>query len=122
MDNIFTNNTEVLIFYGNDDVNPIGVGKIIDSELSSDLSKCSNKTLYKWIYRVEKSDGTIMRGTYNKPYVNYIFFKTREDHITYLKYLISERKEEMRLLGEEISHYLEVLSNVEEKTKNLKKE
>jgi hypothetical protein len=111
------NGTEVLIFKKNswenkcDEKNFVR-GTIIGCELSHDLSQ-HGSPWYENIYTVLGEDNNTYKGTYGSWFLGDCSIRTPEDHIAYLKRLISLNYDKIAALNVENSEYRKMISAVE---------
>ena len=109
--------TEVLIFkkniYNNKcNENSFIRGTIIGCELSHDLSQ-HGSPWYENIYTVLGEDNNTYKGTYGSWFLGDCSIRTPEDHIAYLKRLISLNYDKIAALNVENSEYRKMISVVE---------
>ena len=124
--NIIPNGTEVLIFkyvreWGSNqnDENYI-LGTVQSSKISDDLS-CHGSPWYEQIYEVLGEDGKIYRGNYGSGLIGNCFFRTKEDHINFLKRKITNNEHEMLKFQEKNDRYYREIIKLKNETKQQEK-
>ena len=121
---VYENGTDVLIFnyvpYWKKEQNYDSYirGKIIDSELSDDLSYHGSS----WQvvnYTVLGEDGNKYYGNYKDPVIGDSFFMTDEDYITFLKGKIKSNEDVMLKMYEDNKRIKEMIENVKRYENNI---
>lgn len=118
MKKVLENGTRVLIFKyvrgwsPNQDNEHYISGVIKSSKLSDDLS-CHGSPYYEQIYFVLGDDGEEYYGVYGRGLLGNAFFRTIEDHITYLETEISQNNNQIKKLENINNRYKEIINDLE---------
>lgn len=119
---IIPNGTEVLIFKyvrewgpNQDDENYI-VGKVQTSKTSDDLSYHGSPR-YEQIYEVLGENGNIYVGSYGTGIIGNSYFRTTDDHISFLKNRIADNEQEILRIQEKNDRYFRQIKELEESSK-----
>lgn len=120
---IIPDGTKVLIFkYGRgwdrqDDENYI-VGTVQSSKTSDDLSY-HGSPWYVQIYEVLGEDGNIYVGCYGTGIIGSSYFRTIDDHISFLKNKITNNEQEILRIQDENDKYFKQITKLEKKQEQI---
>ena len=117
MDKILQNGEEVLIFHISNGIEEDRYikGTIISSRESEDLSHHSSSSWYETIYDVRGENGYLYTGTYNHDYIGkYVFFRTPEDYIEYLRKKINKNYKKIYDINCENEIYKQKINSLEQ--------
>lgn len=107
---IIPNGTEVIIPYKEDEEYITGV--IESSEMSDDLSY-HGSAYYEQIYKVFGDNGKIFVCTHGMGVACNCYFRTKEEHISFLKCKITQNEQKIKELEEKNNNYLNKIKELE---------